>query len=129
MRQKHQMRHMDKGNKGYHKLIVWQRAKQLIVLVYKNTDSFPKSEEFGLKGQLRRAVVSVALTIVEGYRRSSRRDFLHFLNIAEASLAEVEAALEISLDLEFFKIDAYNQIEEKRREVAYLLHQLIKSLK
>ncbi|HEX7042015.1 MAG TPA: four helix bundle protein [Patescibacteria group bacterium] len=120
---------MDKGNKGYHKLIVWQRAKQLIVLVYKNTDSFPKSEEFGLKGQLRRAVVSVALTIVEGYRRSSRRDFLHFLNIAEASLAEVEAALEISLDLEFFKIDAYNQIEEKRREVAYLLHQLIKSLK
>lgn len=82
----------NKFNKGYHKLIIWQKARELVRLIYKYTEDFPKAEEFGLKGQLRRAAVSVILTIVEGHRRKSKKEFLHFLDIAVGSLTEVEAA-------------------------------------
>ncbi len=116
-------------DKGYHKLLVWQRARELVKLVYLYTETFPKNEEFGLKSQLRRAAVSVVLNIVEGYRRSTTKDFLHFLNIANGSLSELEAALEISLDLNFLSEDNYSQAESKRSEVGFLLHQFIKSLK
>ncbi len=120
---------MKKENKGYHKLIVWQRARELVLLVYKFTEEFPKSEEFGLKSQLRRAAVSVVLTIVEGYRRHTTKDYLHFLNTADGSLAELEAGFELSLDLSFLTHEQYDVIEGKRSEVGYLLSQLIKSLK
>lgn len=120
---------MNKSEKGYHKLIVWQRARELIRLIYRHTEDFPKSEEFGLKGQLRRAAVSVVLTIVEGYRRNTTKDYLHFLNTADGSLSELEAALEICLDLQYLSEDQYITLEAKRSEVGYLLFQLIKSLK
>lgn len=105
------------------------KSRDLVKLVYLHTENFPKSEEFGLKSQLRRAAVSVVLNIVEGYRRSSTKDFLHFLNIADGSLAEMEAALEISHDLDFLVDDIYVQAEVKRSEVGFLLHQFIKGLK
>lgn len=120
---------MNKDNKGYHKLIVWQRARELVLLIYKITESFPKTEEFGLKGQLRRAVVSIVLNIVEGYRRKTTKEYLHFLNTADGSLSELEAGLELSLDLNFLSEEKYESVEKKRGEVGYLLFQLIKSLR
>ncbi len=120
---------MEKKNKGYHKLIVWQRARELVKLIYLYSENFPKSEEFGLKGQLRRATVSVVLNLVEGYRRRTTKEYLHFLNNADSSLSEVEAALELSLDLNFLDEKSYEVLESKRGEVGYLLSQLIKSLK
>src|SRR5258706_5683669 len=119
----------NKDNKGYHKLIVWQRARELVLIAYKCTENFPHSEEFGLKSQLRRAVVSVLLTLVEGYRRHTTKDYLHFLNISEGSLGELEAAFEICLDLKYFTEQQYEELESKRGEVGNLLSQLIKSLK
>lgn len=120
---------MNKSEKGYHKLIVWQRARELVKLIYKYTEGFPKAEEFGLKGQLRRAAVSILLNIVEGYRRSTTKEYLHFLNTADGSLAELEAALEVCSDLGFLSNETYGILEGKRSEVGYLLSQLIKSLK
>ena len=120
---------MDKRNKGYHKLIVWQKTRELVKLIYLYTESFSKSEEFGLKGQLRRAAVSVVLNLVEGYRRRTTKEYLYFLNNADSSLSEVEAALELSLDLNFLDEKSYEVLESKRSEVGYLLSQLIKSLK
>lgn len=100
-----------------------------MLAVYLQTENFPKSEEFGLKGQIRRAAVSVVLNIVEGHRRGSRKDYIHFLNIADGSLAEFEACLEICLDLKYLSQENYDALESKRREVGFLLSQLIKSLK
>lgn len=120
---------MGKNNKGYHKLLVWQRTRELVLLVYKYTEHFPKAEEFGLKGQIRRAAVSVLLNIVEGYRRQTTKDYLHFLNTGDGSLSELEAALEISLDLLFLTKNEYEELEIKRSEVGFLLWRLIKSLK
>ena len=118
----------DKTGKGYHKLIVWQKTRDFVYQIYKYSDSFPKAEEFGLKGQLRRAAVSVVLNIVEGYRRRSTREFLRFLDIAQASLAEVEAILELLLDLKYISSKEYVPLEQKRMELAYLMNGLVKSL-
>jgi four helix bundle protein len=119
---------VNKENKGYHKLIVWQRARELILLIYKITEAFPKSEEYGLKSQLRRAVISVVLNIVEGYRRNTTKDYLHFLNIADGSLAELEAGIEIAYDLTFLTLEQCQVLGKKRSEVGFLLSRLIKSL-
>lgn len=115
--------------KGYHKLIVWQRAREFVKLTYLLTSEFPRSEEFGLKNQIRRAAVSVVLNIVEGYRRNSTKDYLHFLNIAQGSLTELEASFELCLDLQFISDSEYEKIELKRGEISFLIYKLIESLK
>jgi four helix bundle protein len=71
--------------KGYHKLIIWQKGKEFVKLVYAKTETFPKSEIVGLKSQLRRASISFVLNIVEGHRRKYKKEFLKFLNMSDAS--------------------------------------------
>ncbi len=119
----------DKSQKGYHKLLVWQKAREFVKLIYKYSDSFPRSEEFGLKGQTRRASISILLNIVEGYRRRSTKEFLRFLDISQASLTEVEACLEICLDLEYLTEKDYQLLENKRSELGFLINSLEISLK
>jgi len=79
----------------YKNLDVWQLSVNLIKDIYKSAASLPKSEEYILKQQLKRAVVSVALNIAEGKHRKTAKDFANFLNISAASLAEVDAILTI----------------------------------
>lgn len=118
----------DNSSKGYHKLIVWQRAKDLVVLAYKITDKFPKSEEFGLKSQMRRAAVSVLSQIAEGYSRRSIRDKKHFIEIGIGSLFELESDIEVSIELGFISVVDYELIEDKRGEVGFLLNRYFNSL-
>jgi four helix bundle protein len=61
------------NNRGYRKLIVWQRADELAYQVYISTKDFPKEEIFGVTSQLRRASLSVSTNIVEGYGRQGRQ--------------------------------------------------------
>lgn len=117
------------GKKGYHNLLVWQKARDLIILIYKVTEKFPKSELYGLTSQIRRAVISVALNIVEGDRRRSRKEFLRFLDMADASLVELEACLEIALDLGFLSKDDFDLVRSRRRELAVMLVAFIKAIK
>lgn len=119
----------DKSDKGYHKLLIWKKAREFVILIYRYTENYPKSEEFGLKGQTRRAAVSIVLTIVEGYRRRSTKEFLRFLDISESSLTEVEACLELALDLGLLKERGYNELEEKRSELGFLIDAFEKSLR
>ncbi len=89
--------------KSYKDLIVWQKAIDLVILVYRRTAAFPKEEVYGLRQQIRRAAVSVPSNIAEGQCRSSTRDFLNFLAIARGSLGEVETQLTIAERLEYLK--------------------------
>ena len=82
-------------------LKVWQRSHALVLRIYEVTRIFPTDERFGLTSQLRRAAVSVPTNIAEGAKRQSARDFAHFLNIAEASLAETDYLLLLARDLHF----------------------------
>ena len=87
----------DRNDKGFRKLIVWQRAHQLALLIYTLTEKFPKSEIYGLTSQVRRASVSVAANIAEGYGYGRKGQTGRFLDIAQGSLSEVEYFLILSL--------------------------------
>lgn len=81
--------------KSYRDLHIWQKAVDLAVHVYQITETFPKSEVYGLASQMRRAAVSVASNIAEGHSRS-QAELSRFLSIARGSLAELETQLEIA---------------------------------
>lgn len=114
---------------GYHKLLIWKKAKELVKLIYSVSNKFPDSERHNLTSQLRRAAISIVLNIVEGHRRSSNKEFIRFLNIADGSLVEVEACLELSLDLGYLTHIEFDKCENMRRELAAMLAAFTKSIK
>lgn len=89
----------------YRELEVWHESVALIKAVYILSEQLPKSEEFNLKQQLKRAVVSVSLNIAEGKNRRTSKDFCNFLVTASASLAEVDAIIAICSELGYFEQD------------------------
>lgn len=113
---------------GYQKLIMWQKADELAFLIYKITNVFPKSELFGLTSQLRRAAVSVACNIAEGYGRQNKKELRHFLNIALGSLAEVDYLLSFVLRLQYISDSDYKNLEDLRREIGAMLWRFYKNL-
>ena len=118
----------DRTGKGFRKLIVWQKAHQLVILVYKLTEKFPKHEMFGLTSQLRRAMVSVPADVAEGYGAGGKGQFGRYLDIAQGSLAEAEYYLILAQDLSYTTPSQYEQTESLRAETGFLLHRLIESL-
>jgi len=71
--------------KDYRELIAWQKAVDLVEMVYRTTTDFPKTEVYALTSQIRRAAVSIPSNIAEGQGRRTARDFLHFLSVANVS--------------------------------------------
>lgn len=119
---------IDRTGKGFRKLIVWQKAHELVLQVYKFTEKFPKYELFGLTSQIRRDMVSVPANIAEGYAAGGKGQFGRYLNIAQGSLAEVEYYLILALDLNYITQPQSEQAESLRAETGFLLHRLIESL-
>ncbi|MBI3290639.1 four helix bundle protein [Candidatus Microgenomates bacterium] len=113
---------IDKREKSYHKTIVWQKLKELLLLTYKLTEKLPKSEEFGLKSQMRRAVVSAISNFVEGYLKRSAKEKFHFMEISETSLLELEAQSEICLMLNYWTLEEYEEFDKCRSLASYFLH-------
>src|SRR5690349_16281537 len=91
----------DRTGKGFRKLLVWQRAHELVLLVYKFTENFPKHEMIRLTSQLRRAMVSVPANVAEGYAAGGKGQFGRYLDIAQGSLAEAEYYLILAQDLTY----------------------------
>jgi four helix bundle protein len=112
----------------YTDLIVWQKAMDLVVRVYKAAEGFPPREQFGLTNQLRRASVSVPSNIAEGQARRSTRDFIRCLSIASDSLQEVETQLIIASRLNYLEQRFQAGLFELASEVARLLNGLMNSL-
>ncbi|HST92425.1 MAG TPA: four helix bundle protein [Brevundimonas sp.] len=79
--------------RSYRDLLVWQKAMEIAVATYELSRRYPRDELFGLTSQSRRAAASVAANIAEGYGRSSRGSYAHFLRIAQGSLKELETHL------------------------------------
>ncbi|MCX6141754.1 MAG: four helix bundle protein [Ignavibacteriales bacterium] len=110
------------------KLKVWQKAIELVTEIYKTTERFPRKEDFGLSTQMRRAAVSVPSNIAEGLTRKTNKDKLHFLNMAQASLSEIDTQIEISLRLGFINQQVFENVEIKVIEVEKLLSGLSRSI-
>lgn len=85
--------------KSYRDLIVWQKAMDLSVEIYRIGESFPDDERFGLVSQVCRSSVSVVANIAEGFGREAKRDFVRFLRISQGSLKETETHLLLSARL------------------------------
>lgn len=105
--------------KTFEDLIVWQKAHAFVLCVYRLSASFPKTEIYGLTSQFRRAAVSIAANIAEGFRKRGNADKVRFLNIAQGSLEECRYYLILTNDLE------YGDITESRsllHETSKLLH-------
>jgi four helix bundle protein len=88
-----------KKTTSFEELIVWQKAHKLTLEIYKFTETFPKTETYGLTSQFRRAAVSIAANIAEGYKKQGRLDKVRFFNIAHGSLEECRYYLLLSRDL------------------------------
>lgn len=116
-------------NSGYKKLIVYQKAKQLVIVVYKTTKSFPREELYGLTSQARRAALSIPANIVEGYVKSSRKEFVRFLDISIGSVAELEVHLEISFELGYINKSNFDILTDLLTEVKKLLYSYQKALR
>lgn len=111
--------------RDYTKYEVWKLSHMLALDIYKVTRTFPKEEIYGIVSQIKRAVVSVNLNIVEGCGRGSDEDFKRMLTIANGSAFEVEYALLLSKDLGFVSIDDYEIISPKVKELKMKISKLI----
>jgi four helix bundle protein len=114
---------------AFQDLIVWQRAIELSLAIYKMTASFPDSENFGLTNQLRRAPVSVASNIAEGYGRSTRGEYVLFLGHARGSNCEVQTQLVIAKALGFGSEAACAGAQRLANEIGRMLVAMISKLR
>ncbi|MGH9870851.1 MAG: four helix bundle protein [Pyrinomonadaceae bacterium] len=99
-------------------LIVWQRAHEFVLGVYRLTKSFPREELYRLTSQFRRAAVSVAANIAEGFKKRGRADKIRFMNIAVGSLEECRYYLILTEDL---KYGGTANLHDRLEEVSKLL--------
>lgn len=108
-------------------MLVWQKAHELVLATYKLSEKLPRHEIFGLISQIRRAAVSIAANIVEGFRRRTLKDSLSFYHIADASLEELKYHLLLSRDLKYISDDDYHKIMGLSEEAGSLLTRWIQS--
>ena len=107
-------------------LIAWQLGMRLAKAIYQVTQLMPKSEQFGLTNQMRRAAVSIPSNIAEGYARQSRLDYIKFLRIARGSLAELSTQFKLSIELEM--LTRVKEVTDLLMEEDRVLQGLIRSL-
>jgi four helix bundle protein len=108
---------------------VWQRSVELVLQIHKLTAKFPDSEKFGLTNQMRRAAISVASNIAEGYGRSTRGEYVQFLGHAQGSIFEVETQIVIAKTLDFGPKQTMQVAKELCSEVGKMLGAMMKTLR
>jgi len=110
-------------------LTLWQEAMELVIDVYKITKQFPKSEMYGLCGQMQRCAVSVPSNIAEGHQRNSTPQFLQFISIARGSLGELETQIILAFRLEYLDKNTKEELLNRVARVGRLIGGMMKSLK
>lgn len=115
--------------KNFSEMPVWQKAMDLAVEIFKLSSNLPRSEDYGLTSQLRRAANSVSANLSEGFGRKTIKDKCQFYIIARGSAYEVQNHLIYGMKIKYFKeIDVEHLINEYN-ELIYNLNKLIKSLR
>ncbi len=114
--------------RGYKDLIVWQRGRKLVQVVYSLARSLPKEELFSLAAQMKRAAVSIPSNIAEGYGRNYRPEYIRFLNVARGSCFELETQMLLCTDLGFLSEQQAEEAFDLLQEIGRLLISLIRKL-
>lgn len=113
---------------NFQDLVVWQRAMEMTVAVYRATQTFPREEIYGLTSQLRRAAVSVASNIAEGRGRMTSGEFRQFLGLAQGSNYEIQTQILVAKQLEMGKPELLDEAQKLSIEVGKMLSSLIASV-
>ena len=114
---------------SFRDLIVWQRAMQLTISIYRLTQGFPREEMYGLTSQIRRSAVSIPSNIAEGHGRLNTGEYRQFLGISRGSNFELQTQLEISRALEFGNTKLLDEAEGLSHEVGKMLYAILESIK
>lgn len=115
--------------KGFRDLEVWQKSHKLTLDVYKLTNLFPRSEQFGMVSQLRRAAYSIPSNLAEGYGRRSTRELLQFLAIANGSAEELRYFVILSKDLRYISPEDETRLDREITGIVQMMAALSRSLK
>jgi four helix bundle protein len=115
--------------KGFQDLVVWQKAHRLVLEVYRLTNLFPRSEQFGMVSQLRRAAYSIPANLAEGYGRRSTKELLQFLAVANGSAEELRYFLILSRDLRYVSPQDETQLNREITSIVQMMAALARRLK
>lgn len=109
-------------------LLVWQKAHELTLEIYRVTKKFPEEERFRLVNQICRSASSVPANIAEGFGRISRKEFVRFLSIAKGSVKESLCHLILARDLKYMSYEEFNDLKDKYNEISKMLSGLARSI-
>ena len=115
--------------RDFRDLKVWERAHHLTLAIYETTSSFPRDEQYGLVGQIRRSSASIPANIAEGCGRSGGAELARFMSIALGSASELEYHLLLARDLKLLNVPAYESLTHDVVEVKKMLTSFIQKLK
>jgi four helix bundle protein len=114
--------------KPHKQLDAWKLSMDLVFDVYRQTDSFPNREKYGLIDQIRRATISIPSNIAEGAARNTKKEFINYLHIAQGSLSELDTQVELAARLNYLDDKSRNALDEKMRRIDKLITGLIRHL-
>jgi four helix bundle protein len=113
----------------HERLDVWKRAIELVVSIYRHTESFPTHERYGLTSQIRRAAVSIPANVAEGAARQSSKEFAYFLSNAQGSASELETELLIAERLGYLGSAGYIAMRDEIDSVGRMLVGLTRNVR
>lgn len=102
-------------------LIAWQKTRLLTAAVYRVSEEGKFAKDFGLRGQIQRAAVSIMSNIAEGFERGRPNEFHHFLSIAKGSCAELRSHLYVALDVHYLQPETFSQLFPGAEEVGRII--------
>ncbi|MDO8359770.1 MAG: four helix bundle protein [Devosia sp.] len=112
----------------YRDLDVWNESMSLAADIYEVTKGFPREEQFGMTSQLRRASVSVAANIAEGYGRQQTKPFIQFLRVSQGSLKEVETLVLLAQRVDLLTADVSMRTMARCQRIGKMLVGLVRKL-
>ena len=115
-------------DKGFEQIISWKKARKLNKEIYRVTSHRNFSKDFSLRDQIRRASISISSNIAEGFGRKTKKEFIYFLNVAQASCYEVRSQLYLALDIDYLSKEEFKEMYHLCDEISRTLHGLIKHL-
>ncbi len=115
--------------RDFREIKVWEKSHTFTLQIYKDTNSFPNDERFGLVSQLRRASVSIPTNIAEGCGKSGEKELARFMQISMGSASEVEYLLLLSFELDILSKDKYSKLNNQIIEIKRMLASFIKRLR
>lgn len=113
----------------FEELICWQKARELVNIIYRHTGENPFSKDYELKNQIRRAAISSMTNIAEGFSRFHKKDFIRFLDISQSSTEEVKSLLYIALDQKYMTQKTFIEVETLINDTKHTTLGLIRYVK